>query len=253
MKKWFVLMCVTMLMLTPVVAADSSNDLTEIKVLLESGRIKNYETIMIPLRGDPENFNILPTDDLKTISFGEGVEGYRVKFDELEDAYNSGEQKISPYLEKEDKYYFPIIVSGREVAMAEIIKKDGEYKVFSVSSGILFDNFIQIKDGIDLVHAKYISEGNAINGLVLNAGTEESFIDLDVAENEVAVSTAKSKTLVEEFMERKIHSMGNSGELGGAGENTTIDKTDDVMCVAGVFLVLICLVVFLLVRKKKVA
>lgn len=196
---------------------------------------------------------ILPSDDLKTISFGAGVEGYKVNFDELEAAYNNGEQKISSYLEKEDKYYFPIIVSGREVAMAEIIKKDGEYKVFSVSSGILFDNFIQVKEDIELVHAKCISEGNAINGLVLIEGANESFIDLDVAENEVAISTAKSQTLVEEFMERKIHSMENSGELGAAGGTTKPDKTGYRMCAAGVFVALICLVVFLLVRKKKVA
>ena len=58
MKKILALICISMLRLTSVVMAESSNDLIEIKSLLENGKIKIYETILIPLKGDPLNFNI---------------------------------------------------------------------------------------------------------------------------------------------------------------------------------------------------
>ena len=179
MKKILALICISMLILTSVVMAESSNDLIEIKSLLENGKIKNYETILIPLKGDPENFNILPTDDLKTICFGDGVEGYKVDFEALESSVESGENKVKSHLIKDGKYYFPIIVSEREVAMAEIVKENGESKVLCVSSGGIFENFVEAAKDINICEAYYVVEPSMINGFVVEDGNTEKFIDLD--------------------------------------------------------------------------
>ncbi len=257
MKKILVLVCITMLILTTVVIAESSNDLIEIKALLDSGKIKNYETILIPLKGDPENFNILPTDDLKTIRFGEGVEGYKVNFETLENSVKEGDNKVNPHLIKDGSYYFPIIVSEREAAMAEIVKENGEYKVLCVSSGGIFENFVEAAKDINIGEAKYVVEPSMINGFVLEEGNSEKFIDLDKAEfstvSEQQRSLENSENVAEKFLKRNSERLTTESDdvIFGGGSHEASHKNEIwsyILIVLG--LMVLASLSFIIYKKK---
>ncbi len=254
MKKLFTLICVTILLFGMTVTAEVSNEIADIEELLASGTIDNYETILIPLRGDPENFNITPEDDLNTIEFGEGVEGYAVDFVELEKAYKKGEEKVSSYLVKDNKYYFPIIVSGREIAVVEVIKSQEGYRVFCVTAGPLSDSFIREKKEIDFDSAKYVTDTTIINGFVVTDGTEEVFVDLDRADTyDVVGRTCNIKTnednLVEEFLKRRSKNDETLKYGGGATMNDRENK--GMIAIAIIFVVLSGILIYVFVRKKK--
>ncbi len=257
MKKIFVLLLVLIMSIQPIVTANHVEELSEIKSLLETGNIKNYETILIPLRGDPSGFNIEPTDDLSTIRFGDGVAGYKVDFEALAVAKSEGKTEITPYLIEENKYYFPIFVSGRAVAMAEIIKEDGLYRVFCVSAGTLFDNFIVAFENIDLSSAKYVTETTAINGLVVDDGMNELFLDLNYsnhsASKEIPNGNITSGNLVNDFMQRKGTSAEKSAEAVkiGGGSEETVNKSFNGEYVIPLILLICGGAVFVLRQKRK--
>ena len=215
MKKTVILISILILTLNIMTSANANDELKDIAVLLENGTIENYESILIPLKGDPEGFNILKSDDLSTISFGNGIKGYKVDFKKLKKAYDNGEKNVSPYLVEDNKYYFPIIVSQREVATAEIIKTDSGYKVLCVSS----QNFSKEKENIDFKSAKYIKQTSIINGFLINDGKQEIFIDLDKP------STAKSANdnVMSDFIERM-----NTSKAGLIGGGSSFDNSSNI-------------------------
>ena len=203
MKKIVLLIFIFIFGINIMASANVNNELNEIALLLENGTIKNYESILIPLKGDPEGFNILESDDLSTISFGDGIKGYKVDFKKLKKAYDNGEKNVLPYLVEDNKYYFPIVVSGREVATAEIVKNDSGYKILCVS------NENNLKENIDFKNAKYIKQTTIINGFLINDGNNEIFVDLDKPID--AKST--NDNVINDFIKRMESSQG--GLIGG--------------------------------------
>ncbi len=195
-----VIICIFILIINVFASASENNELNDIALLLKNGTIENYESILIPLKGDPENFNILKSDDLNTISFGDGIKGYNVDLKKLKRAYDNGEKNVSPYLVEDNKYYFPIIVSKREVATAEIVKTDSGYKVLCVSS----QNFSKEKENIDFKSTKYIKQTSIINGFLINDGKQEIFIDLDKPTD---IKSANDNVMID-FIERMENSEG---------------------------------------------
>ena len=229
MKKIVLLICIFIFGINIMASANVNNELNEIALLLENGTIKNYESILIPLKGDPEGFNILENDDLSTISFGDGIKGYKVDFKKLKKAYDNGEKNVLPYLVEDNKYYFPIIVSGREVATVEIVKDDSGYKVLCVS------NENNLKENIDFKNAKYIKQTTIINGFLINDGNNEIFVDLDKPID--AKST--NDNVINDFIERMGSSQG--GLIGGG---SSFDDNSNIVVLTILIIALVFLSLF---------
>ena len=230
MKKIVLLICIFIFGINIMASANVNNELNEIALLLENGTIKNYESILIPLKGDPEGFNILESDDLSTISFGDGIKGYKVDFKKLKKAYDNGEKNVLPYLVEDNKYYFPIIVSGREVATVEIAKDDSGYKVLCVS------NENNLKEKIDFKNAKYIKQTTIINGFLINDGKQEIFIDLDKPID--AKST--NDNVINDFIERMESSQGVLTQGDSFFENNSYTLLLILLIITLVFLSFLC-------------
>jgi len=218
------------------VFASVNDELKDIALMLKNGTIENYESILIPLKGDPEGFNILKSDDLSTISFGDGIKGYKVDFKKLKKAYDKGEKNVLPYLVEDNKYYFPIFVSDREVATAEIVKTDSGYKVLCVSS----ENFTREKENIDLKKAKYIKQTTVLNGFLINDGKQEIFIDLDKNESVSEISakdiSTNNNSVMDDFIKRTENSQG--GLIGGG---SSFDDSNNTVILPILVIALICL------------
>lgn len=215
--------------------ADSESEIAEIKGQLKNKTIENYEALLIPLKGDPENFNVRPTDDLNTIDFGDGIVVYKVNFQKLRQDSKKGKvNDVSSCLEEKNKYYFPVIISDREVAMAEIVKENGDYRVLCVSCGDIFDNLINVKENIDLSNAKYVTETNIINGFIVTDGKNESFLDLDSADG-VSASKVYSADVAKEFLNRKYNSITAGEYSDGYGENGNDDINKFIIFLIFVF------------------
>lgn len=253
MKKAIIIICIFVLLTNVVAGASISDELTEIKLLLEKGTIESYETILIPLKGDPENFNITPTDDLSTIQFGNGVEGYTVDFTKLEQAYNNGEKNASPYLVKENKYYFPVIVSGREVAITEIVKNESGFRVLCVTAGSVSENFIKAEKNIDLANAKYINHTSIINGFILNNGEKEVFVDLDEPISDDMIDTVNLKSeedsVIKDFIER--NSTTEDRLLIGGGASGTDNKINVTLYIVFVVVAVIGTSIICITKRAK--
>ena len=251
MKKIIIFSCLFVFIFNVCVLANESSELDEIKAKLENKTIENYETILIPLNGDPENFNIQPTDDLKTIRFGEGVVGYGVNYDEIMEASENGDNQVSEYLDANGSYYFPVIVSDRAVATVEVVKTDTGYKVLCVASGSISDHFIEAQQVINLNNAKYVKEANIIDGFVVTENGNEYFIDLDSVENEVGIQTVNSnhEQNVVELCKSRIKSTQNDGQdiTGGGGKSASTNKP--LIAISGVLIIMI--VGGILIFKKK--
>ncbi len=250
MKKIILVVCMLMLLLVQAVSADNTSELDTIKLMLENKTIGNYETIITPLKGDPEGFNVLPDDDLTAVEFCNGVQGYNVDFEKLEEAYKNGEDKVFPYLIKDNKYYFPVIVSGREVAVVEIIKTGDTYKVLCVTSGSVSDNFIELKKHMNIDNAKYVVQNPIINGFVVSIGEAETFIDADApmqVDSEARIVSNDRMSVAQEFLNRYSGDEDIYYELGGnSGKNTSV--TAPIVCV--VIVVLLAVVLYIVLRKK---
>ena len=229
MKKIVLLICIFIFGINIMASANVNNELNEIAFLLKNGTIKNYESILIPLKGDPEGFNILESDDLSTISFGDGIKGYKVDFKKLKKAYDNGEKNVLPYLVEDNKYYFPIVVSGREVATVEIVKDDSGYKVLCVS------NENNLKENIDFKNAKYIKQTTIINGFLINDGNNEIFVDLDKPID--AKST--NDNVINDFIERMGSSQG--GLIGGG---SSFDDNSNIVVLTILIIALVFLSLF---------
>ncbi len=249
MKKILILTCLLLLLLNVCSYAESTDEIDVIKNLLETKTIKNYETILIPLQGDPENFNITDSDDLTTITFGDGIQGYSISKQKIKEATEKQATRVEPYLEKRDKWYFHIIVSNREVAMAEIVKDDNDFKVLCVASGSIVDNFVKEQKNVRLSEVKYVTEGVIINGFVINNDDVERFIDLDksVNDNNLQTVNTQEKNVVQIFSERfegtAIESEKTSGGYGN--EDSNIFYT--VMMV----ILLSACVLYLIIKRKR--
>lgn len=228
MKKTVLSVCIFILSINIMAWANVNSELNDIALLLKNGTIENYESILIPLKGDPEGFNILKNDDLTTISFGEGIKGYKVDFKKLKSAYNKGEKNVLPYLIEDNKYYFPIIISDREVATAEIEKTGSGYKVLCVSS----ENFSKERENIDLKNAKYIKQTTVINGFLINDGKQEIFIDLD----KPAAERSVNKSVIDDFIKRAENSQG--GLIGGG---SSFEDSNNTVILPILVIALICL------------
>ncbi len=248
MKKILIITCTLLLVFNVFVYAENGGEIEKIKNLLETKTIKNYETILIPLKGDPKNFNITEEDDLRTIEFGEGVQGYSINKQKIKEAAEQKATMVEPYLERKDKWYFPIIVSDKEVAMAEIVKEGNEYKVLCVASGSIFDNFVREQKNVKMSDAKYVTEGIIINGFVVNKDNKETFIDLDMPESGNKIQTVNStgKSVVELFNERfeKVSTEGDK-TFGGYG------STDNKMYVVLLIMIIAVSTLFVIVKKKR--
>ncbi len=249
MKKILILTCVLLSLFNVCSYAESIDEIDVIKNLLETKTIKNYETILIPLQGDPENFNITDNDDLKTITFGNGIQGYSISEQKIKEAIEKQATRVEPYLEKRDKWYFPIIVSNREVAMAEIVKEENEYKVLCVASGSIFDNFVRQQKNVNLDEVKYVTKGVIINGFVINNDDVERFIDLDVSvnNNDLQTINTQEKNVVEIFSERfdqaAVEGEKTSGGYGYEGSNI-------FYIVVAVILISAC-ALYLIIKRKR--
>lgn len=236
MKKIVLSVCIFILSLNIMVSANVNSELNDIALLLKNGTIENYESILIPLKGDPEGFNILKSDDLTTISFGEGIKGYKVDFKKLKSAYNKGEKNVLPYLIEDNKYYFPIIVSDREVATAEIVKTDSGYKVLCVSS----ENFSKERENIDFKNVKYIKQTTIINGFLINDGNKETFIDLDKNESVSEISTKDISTYNDSVMDDFIK-RAESSQNGLIGGGSSFEDSNNTVILPILVIALMCL------------
>lgn len=231
MKKIVLLVCIFILSINIMLSASPNNELNDIALLLKNGTIENYESILIPLKGDPEGFNISKSDDLSTISYGDGIKGYKVDFKKLKKAYDKGEKNVLPYLVEDNKYYFPIIISDREVATAEIVKNDSGYQVLCVSS----QNFSKEKESIDFKSAKYIKQTSVINGFLINDGKQEIFIDLD----KPMVERSTNDSVITDFIKRMESSQG--GLIGG---NSSFDDNSNIVVLTILIIALVFLSLF---------
>lgn len=232
--------------------AEDINYAEDIKEKLENKTIKSYHTVLAPLKGDPEHFNILPTDDLNTIQFGDGVRAYRIDYKTLKEAYNQQSKDIKNVLIASDSYYFPVIVSGRPVAMAEVVVNNGEYKVISVASGSIFDNFIQTIERVDIEKAKYVKSEPVANGFILEGAKGQQFIDLDSDLSVVRVDNTEYD-LISDFHNR-YENAAKSEDLIGAGnfskDNESTDLSGDYS-LAIILIALLVLCVLIAVYKKR--
>lgn len=247
MSKRITAICLLFLMCALCVYADSADELSTIREQLENKTIQNFGTIMAPLKGEPENFNILPEDDLETISFGEGVAGYTVTAEMVNEAYESGKEQISSYLVQNGTYYFPIIVSDRVAAMAEIVKTDDGYRVFGVFAGSISEHFAEAVKEIDITHAKYITAGAAVTGLLAEEKAQERFVDLDRTENDVAVQSAE-KSAVEQLKE-KFDAVQGSGDKTGGGVSRD-EKKRMPIAVGSVIASAMAVGIYVMIKKK---
>lgn len=219
---------------------------------LEEKSIQDYEMILMPLRGDPENFNIKPTDDLETITFGKGAALYSVDYELLKKNYKAGKKTVSEALVELNIYAFPVIVSDRVVATVEIIRKGNAYNVFCVSSGSMSEKFARAVDNLQMDEAKYVDEP-PIKGFVIKKTDGEEFLDLSAdTETPNKVKSAESGNLAELFLERYEEVQANKGLTCGSGTDDTEIHTYGTIVVWSIFIlaVLSGIIIFIYRRKR---
>lgn len=252
MKKIIILSLFLLFIFNMSVFADGTSELAKIKELLENKTIENYETIIAPLKGAPEDFNIKPDDDLSTIRFGEGFKCYEIDNDKFLKAVKNGVDKVTDCLKPSGTYYFPIIVSERPVDVVEIVNKGDGYRVLCVHAGSLADNFIKVAEALEFKNVKYVKVRNDIDGFVVIENGLERYIELDVADIETETANKDEKQNVVQLFNEKLEVTQNDGQmLIGGGGGITEQKNNKMPITAVVFVLVAVAVILVIIFLKK--
>lgn len=262
MKKIFafiVSFCIFSMMFNMVLFADEKESVEEIRQMLLDKTIQNYETVLVPLRGDPENFNIRPTDDLDTITFGKGAALYSINFELLKKNCKAGKETVSEALKEPNRYVFPVIVSDRVVATVEVIREGNGYRVFSVCSGSMSEKIAKTVDSLQMEDAKYIDVPPIINGFLIKKPDGEQFLNLktDTEDYEAYNEYNKAKSagpdnLAELFLKLYEDVRAESGLTGGGGVDAAEKQPYTAIVVWGIvgLAVLSGIIIFIYRRKR---
>lgn len=254
MKQIVVFIALIAVMFSSFTFVFAENDkLMEIHEQLTSKTINNYHTIIAPLQGDPENFNIRPSDDLNTIRFGDGYIGYDFDYNLLEKNYKKGKQKLEDVLVETPRYYFPIIVSDRPVALATINETTDGYKVISVSAGSVSDNFFDVVNNKSGEGVKYIYAPSIATGFLITDHGAEQFVDLDTVDESTPNTRSTEDNLVKVMYERYQIAKSSSGLTGSAGIDTTVPNAPNqsYIMLVPVAVLVVAGASYLYIRRKK--
>lgn len=191
--------------------ADDQKEVESIVRQLNDKTIENYETVTIPLKGNPEDFNILPTDDLSTIEFRNGLAEYTFNLSALRESAKRGEKNRQSALERRPDYQLPVYVSDRAVALAYVQKEGDGYSVYSVGSGSLTDRIVHFLESHDENEPYYYVNDSVITGIF--AG--DLFYDFAVAEGGTAAGRPADIAEILSVYEERVN-VGEDVTLGGA-------------------------------------
>lgn len=256
-------LCMIITLLFNVVTFAESSDIEEIQKLLKQGSIEGYNTILIPLKGDPANFNIKPTDNIKNIQFDKGLEGYTFRFDLLKNIINNDTNNldINELIITKNQYYFSVVISGRNIGMAEVHKIDNKYKVISMSSGGLLKNIKKATEIIEKSYKNkdiktfYIQEYPYFNGYLIKTDEEYSFISIEdvTYDNKIqSFEIIPSKDLLDEIYSKYKGMKSSDNKLSGGGIIANKEDNESFLLMGVISVLLIGGLVFLIIRKRTV-
>lgn len=217
----FNLLCVSIVLFSVMIAsADTAVDRKEVETILKQlndKTIESYETVTIPLKGSPEDFNILPTDDLSTVEFRDGAAVYAVNVNKMNKSMKEGAEKLTDSLKRIELFRFPLYVSNRVVAAVDVAKKGDVYRVISVSSGNISDRFAKALEENKDKPFYYISDG-VTEGIL----TQDTFYNLNAADDSEVVTAADASYILSCY-----EGIAADGRIGGSGANVSADDAED--------------------------
>lgn len=179
------LICILLQVLfTSMNALAASSDVEQIYKLLKNKTIENYKVIETPLIGTPTDFNMSPSDDIKKIDFGDGLEGYSINYKKIKEISEDNlKNNIDTLIVKDNSFYFPVKVSGKIVGIATIAKVNSTYTVISMGTADdIVTNIEKAKKTVAENHKNesytlsYMSPNTYLNGFRVKTNSNDYFI-----------------------------------------------------------------------------